>query len=640
MIEYLEARIAPAAVFSYTDIDGDKVKITTTAAAATLSDLTAAVHLSAGGQLNLLDLSNAHFAGTDVTFSVTKAGAGDGLAAVGHINAGTNALGKVTVKGDLADIDANGITSLNVRSMGRYDTDSAGTSVIDEVCTITGALGSLTVAGDVNGVHVKVTGAIGPVTIGGSLIGGHLGGADFGEISSTSKIGAVKIAGSILGSDSSDNGGSISATSIASIAVGGSIIGADAQGGGSITATLGVGAITLGHNLEGGSQPGTGALNVSGVIASLTIKGSVIGGISSGAGEIQIGGATGPISVLHDIRGGSNLDAGEIVSGGKVGNVTIGGSLIGGSSVETGSLYLLGGDAGRITVKQSLIGSTGLNSAEINVGGSVTSIAIGGSLLGGTNSHAGSIDIGNSLTSLTIGHDIVGGSISSGTLSDSGSISADHIGTLTVLGSIIGGLNDGNSTAHLNNNASILAGHDIGSITVKGDIRGSLGSNSAVKFTEILISALGAFSPTGTSDVAIGKIAIGGSVESTTIRAGFTVNSTPNDGQAQIGAVTVGHDWLASNLVAGTKDTANDGFGDGGDSPITPSPGMSISKIASVVIAGIVEGSPTVPDDIYAFEARAIGSFKVHGSAQTVGTGPASAIQLSPITADAFIRLI
>jgi hypothetical protein len=81
VIEPLEVRIAPASVFLYTDIDGDKVTIKSTA-----GDLTATGVVNVvGGQLQLLDLHDATFDGASITFTVTRAGGGDGLAAVGHI---------------------------------------------------------------------------------------------------------------------------------------------------------------------------------------------------------------------------------------------------------------------------------------------------------------------------------------------------------------------------------------------------------------------------------------------------------------------------------------------------------------------------------------------------------------------------
>src|SRR5438067_1842107 len=102
--EPLESRFTPASLLAYTDIDGDKV--TVTASAGNLAGHATIV----GGQLQLLDLSDPSFNGASLTVSVVKAGAGDGRAAVGRINAGTNNLGAVSIKGDLAVIDAGNDT--------------------------------------------------------------------------------------------------------------------------------------------------------------------------------------------------------------------------------------------------------------------------------------------------------------------------------------------------------------------------------------------------------------------------------------------------------------------------------------------------------------------------------------------------
>src|SRR5258708_36923205 len=105
IIQLREPRTPPASVLPYTDIDGDKVTIT--ASAGILTGHATIV----GGQLQLLDLSDPSFNHANITFSVVKAGAGDGLAAVGRINGGTNDFGTVPVKGDLGDIDCRSGTA-------------------------------------------------------------------------------------------------------------------------------------------------------------------------------------------------------------------------------------------------------------------------------------------------------------------------------------------------------------------------------------------------------------------------------------------------------------------------------------------------------------------------------------------------
>ena len=88
---------------------------------------------------------------------------------------------------------------------------------------------------------------------------------------------------------------------------------------------------------------------------------------------------------------------------------------------------------------------------------------------------------------------------------------------------------------------------------------------------------------------------------------------------AQIGTVTVGGDWIASNLVAGVQDDANPArnafFGDGNDQKITGGTDTAarISKIASITIKGAVLGTGSILTDHFGFLATNIGIFKAGG---------------------------
>src|SRR4051812_337396 len=101
-----------------------------------------------------------------------------------------------------------------------------------------------------------------------------------------------------------------------------------------------------------------------------------------------------------------------------------------------------------------------------------------------------------------------------------------------------------------------------------------------------------------TTDVVISKITVTGRVELANILAGFNpVALGATNGDAQIGTVKVGGNWLASNIVAGSQNLGADNavggtganadnvnFGDAHDSsigmgtssqrsPASPSPG-------------------------------------------------------------------
>src|SRR5688572_29624154 len=94
-VEVLETRVVPAAVFTFTELDGDKVTVTTSLG--TNADLTAAITLSAGNEsIALLDLSDPVFQGANVSVVATPGGAtGDGFINVGYFSAGGRDLGNV-----------------------------------------------------------------------------------------------------------------------------------------------------------------------------------------------------------------------------------------------------------------------------------------------------------------------------------------------------------------------------------------------------------------------------------------------------------------------------------------------------------------------------------------------------------------
>ena len=239
-------------------------------------------------------------------------------------------------------------------------------------------------------------------------------------------------------------------------------------------------------------------------------------------------------------------------------------------------------------------------------------MSIGGSLVGGSNSNSGEILSHGDLGAVKIGHDLTGGSITGSASMDSSGIieTSGRIASVSVGGSIVSGMDSGTGT--LTNNASIRAGTDIGAIFVKDSLIG----NAA---TRVVISARGQAVPGKTTDLAIGKISVGGRVEFANIFAGYFMSLTPSNADAQIGAVTVGGDWVASNLVAGVMNAAsgNTNFGDGNDASIGGGDPAIIATIASVTIGGQVFGTPnsTSTTDRFGFVAQQVNAVKVGGNA-------------------------
>src|SRR5688572_21329516 len=108
MIESMEARIAPAAVFTFTDVDGDRVTIKSSVGTKEL--LAAAVDLEqlGNGRAQLMELKlGAQFTGAKITIlaaTPAKLQGADGFVDVGRIDATGVDLKSVVVDGDLGSI--------------------------------------------------------------------------------------------------------------------------------------------------------------------------------------------------------------------------------------------------------------------------------------------------------------------------------------------------------------------------------------------------------------------------------------------------------------------------------------------------------------------------------------------------------
>jgi hypothetical protein len=165
----------------------------------------------------------------------------------------------------------------------------------------------------------------------------------------------------------------------------------------------------------------------------------------------------------------------------------------------------------------------------------------------------------------------------------------------------------------------VIAGGNLKSLTVTGDTTGATiragqaaGTLSFTgDFSESVLSALGQAKPGKTTNVALARLTIGGSVNQSSIRAGYDASGAAASPDAQIGSVTVKGDWSASDLVAGAVEGADAGFGNPLDAraPGDDLPGI-VSKIAAVTIRGAVSSSGT-PGDSFGFVAQCIARMKV-----------------------------
>jgi hypothetical protein len=621
----------------------------------------------------------------------------------GNINAGaflvTGNIGSINIKRDV--LGGVGNSSGFIQSQGVIGAVNIGGSVIGGTggnsgyIFSDGNIGPVTIRHNLVGGSSNLSGYIASedasivsVTIKGSLIGGT--GTDSGKLQADINIGPVVVKQNIIGGEGANSGNVLCGGNLTSLSVGGSIIGGGGNDSGGVVATNNIGNVFVGGDLNGGpSAADGGIIQCSGSMGNITINGSVIGGGNDRAGRIESGDNMGFVKIGRDLQGGIQGETGRIFCGGNLLGASIGGSIVGGNADDAGQIFvagnsgnikiardIVGGDgigAGRIDIDNNLAGlsvggsvtgGTDINSGSINyqscpgnvfiggdlvgtsdttgfINGTTNAITINGSLIGGTGNFSGAVNSPGAINSLKIGHDIRGGSISgtTGNVFTSGAIQAQHLGAITIGGSIIAGI-DSSTGGGLFDNASISSANAIKSLTVFGGIYGNIAGDG---YTPVMITARGQASPTAAVDVAIGSITVFGSVKHALILAGYGTGTTQTDTtfgaqnkNAQIGTVNVSGEWEASSLVAGIVDTNNDGFGNADDAVIGG--GASIAKIGSINIGGAVYGSFDNGDH-FGFTSRLIGSYKYLGTPVSLVAGAVNdAIELSLLTGDVTIR--
>jgi hypothetical protein len=314
----------------------------------------------------------------------------------------------------------------------------------------------------------------------------------------------------------------------------------------------------------------------------------------------------------------------------------VGGSLIGSTGTNGGMLNLYDVN-GSVTVKGSIIGGSASGSGQVRMG-NAKSVLIGGSIIGGdldsgSATYNGALNhYSGTIGSITIGGSIIGGSVSgSGSLLESGALSLQNAGSVLIKGNVIAG--EDNSSGTLSRSGAIQAEESIGAVTIKGHVTGS-STHRAV----IAAFGPGTLLGSGTQELAIAKIAIGGNVTRADFLAGFD-DSSGRDGDGSIGSVAVKGDWFASSISAGVIDTGGTGFG-GADDTISSdgnSPAIT-SRIASIVIGGTFGGTAGA-GDTFGFVAQQIGLVKIGGSTVFTGTAATDAVKALPsVTSDLYVR--
>ncbi|MGB8165974.1 MAG: hypothetical protein WCF18_00680, partial [Chthoniobacteraceae bacterium] len=523
-------------------------------------------------------------------------------------------------------------------------------------------IGNSFAAGSVGGARVFVLGNIGTFTLGGSLVGD---GTDSGKILTNGGIGSLRIGGDVLGGAGLRSGqitagfgsgfgsifvaGSIrggtgdfsarlsSDKGYGNITVLGDIVGGGVNAGeGDDSATFrdngnaAIGNITIGGSIRGGAGDRSATFDglgngFTGGGNTLLIRGSILGGAGDDSGHLEVNeGGLGAVTVRGRIEGGAGAGSGflrvQSAVGGAALKVSLGGDIRGGSQTNSG-VVILQGKLKSVSVLGSVIGGGASLAGVLEVDDNIGSVFIGGSIVAGTADFTGNVELDDSVgVSVTVRGDIVGG-----TQQAAGRLLADGVKKLTIGGSVIAGPGGGFEQINLQSVADFSIGRNItgtaanpARMIVKGD-RTDVGADP--------------------NDLLIGKLTIGGNVQFAQILAGFSALNVLQNSDAQIGAVKVGGDWIASDLTASIQTGAGNRFGDANDTFLAALNDIAAkqSRIASITIGGRVRGTPAGGDH-FGFVAQQIGAFKLAGEAITLSAiAPPDVVEVSA-TGDVTVR--
>lgn len=552
--------------------------------------------------------------------SVTVAGSlkGGGGAASGGISVQTG-IGNATVTGDLLGGAGNFSGSIATYSNGSIGNVTVGGSVIGSGNAYTGIisdlqLGVVKITGEVANSRISADGgtgspaallAIKSLSIGlgvqnAQILAGY-GYNDVAASNANATLGPVTIGGSFVTSNMKAGG-------MGAITIKGSLDGRGAAAPNGIFSLGVIGNLNLGGSLYGGTVVKAGIVESAGAMGTVTIGGSIYGGTASYAGNIEAGATMGNVLVNGNVFGGTDDHTGNIHSYDSMGNVTVKGSIIGGTvmnaatDLDSGLIYALGSGAqnmGAVVIGGNLVGSNGDFSGSLYAGGTIKSVAVGGYIKGSSGAGSGNIEAQGGVGKVTIAGDMIGGSgVMSGSIYSFGTTAS--IGDVTVGGSLIGGQTF----------TGIVSTNQIGAVKINGGMTG--GRISAEGALDAATAALAG---------GIKSISIGGTVQNALILAGYNVNGTASNADASIGAVTVGGNWIASNLIAGVDDGADNFFGTNDDVKITEAVADSIfASIASVTIKGYATGTVGSADN-FGICAEQIGAIKIGAQSLMLAPG-------------------
>ncbi len=541
------------------------------------------------------------------------------------------------------------------------------------ISALQGGITKVSITGDLSGGagfgagQVFAFGSIGALVIGDDLLGGS--GESSGVVRSFGTIASVTIGDDII-ADTGAGSATISLLgAISRLLVMGDLDGTKTGAGtrsANVYAGAGLPSVTIKGNIFGGSGVQSAVIESGRTIGTIVVEKSVIGGGGDGSGEIVAHGAITSATVKLDLTGGAGRQSGAVLSGidplvrGDLGTVLIAGKITGGLGVGSGAI-VSGGAIRTLTIGTAplvvgvplvpvLIGGQGNGSGAISALGTLTTLKVNGHIAGGIGIESGSIRIADRVNGLdefagSVGAVTITGRLAGGEGARSGALLIDGSLKTLVVGGLRGGVGAGSGSIRVGDgsvvpgdagtirivgeiardgtpgadSASIITAGKLGTLTVTGPTNGAtvrIGLNSAAitltgNVSNTLVTALGQAVQSATADLAFARLAFGGSVSNSSFLAGYDLSGAAANPDAQIGAVTVLHDWTTSNLVAGVAVGTDAGFGNAGDAlaPGLDNPAI-VSRIASIVIGGTAAGSGVVGEH-FGFVAQQVRAAKI-----------------------------
>ncbi|HEV7402648.1 MAG TPA: hypothetical protein VGO11_06980 [Chthoniobacteraceae bacterium] len=297
------------------------------------------------------------------------------------------------------------------------------------------------------------------------------------------------------------------------------------------------------------------------------------------------------------------------------------------TGVDLGKV-IIDGDLGALSAGEATVTTPGLDLLQVNSLGifGLSTQAGGGALSCNVNGTWGTLAVATDVVNMSLV--AAGGGVAFGSIKIGGSLRGDpaaggdglhafgNVGSLAIGGDVRSSQAPGFDI--------IGVAGDLGSFTLGGSlvrVGGASEQSATITFAKVGTMTIGGDLDGGRIFAynGIKSLAVTGSVLGAQVLAGYNFAGTPSNGDAMIGAVTVGGDWVASNLVAGAK-TTDPYFGNGGDALIPGGDPAKIAKITSIAIKGEALGTPGGVDN-FGFIAEEIGSLTVGGTKFPLAAG-------------------